>query len=112
MKKTITAILAIVMIFSFAACSKAPTKEPEAVEKPGDTMTLPEIIDSMTTDVDLPASEIMEINADNFESYLFVKPIDGAEAIAYEGMISAIAHSIVLLRVPDCTAIAAVDYEI
>lgn len=111
MKKTITFILAAMMLLSLAACGGK--EGGSANEKPGDTMSLEEIFDTILTDVkDLPAVSNVPVNSENFESYLFVKPIEGAEALASEGMINAVAHSAVLLRVPEGTDAAAVAKDI
>ncbi len=111
MKKTITFIIAAVMLLSFAACGGKGSTDAE--KKPGDTMSLEEIFDTILADVkDLPAVSNVAVNSENFESYLFIKPIDKAEALASEGLINAVAHSAVLLRVPDGTDAAAVAADI
>lgn len=112
MKKIVAALLGAIMLLSFAACG-AKSPSPSAEEKPGDTMALAEIFETILADVsDLPAVMDIEINDENFESFLFIKPIDGAEALASEGQISAIAHSAVLLRLPEGSDAAAVAAEI
>lgn len=113
MKKTLSLLLAAVMLLALAACgAKAPAADPSD-EKPGDTMALSEIFENILTDVaDLPAVTDIEITDENFESFLFISPIEGAEALASEGMISAIAHSAVLLRVPEGTDVDALVSEI
>lgn len=112
MKKSITLILCAVMVLSMAACSAGNGGSADA-QKPGDTMSLEEIFENILTDVeDVPMIGNMPIDKETFESYLFVAPIDGAEALASEGMISAVAHSAVLLRVPEGTDVEAVRAEI
>lgn len=113
MKKALGILLAAVMLLALAACgAKAPAEAP-AAEKPGDTMELSEIFETILADVtDLPAVMDIEINDENFESFLFIPKVEGAKALASEGMISAIAHSAVLLRVPDGTDVDALVTEI
>ncbi|MEG0778269.1 MAG: hypothetical protein RR147_04710 [Oscillospiraceae bacterium] len=106
MKKIITLIMSAAMVLSFAACG---TGSAGAGTKPGDTMSLKEVMDATLKDVEnLPATDNIEITDENFESYLFIKPIKGAEALASESMISAVAHSVVLLRLPEGEDAAAV----
>lgn len=110
MKKTLTFILCAVMLLSFAACSSGggnsdpgEASAPPA-EKPGDTLSLEEIMTEILDGVaDLPNTENIALTEQNFESYLFTSYIDGSEALASEALITAIAHSTVLLRVPDGT---------
>lgn len=69
--------------------------------KKGDTMSVVEIAQSITTDVkDLPASEIVELNGENFANYAFIPQGEGMEGAASEGLIGSIAHSVVIVRVP------------
>ena len=104
MKRTITLILASVMLLSFAACSSSNTGADSSADKqnPGDTMSLQEIFDSILTDVpDLPELFSLELDDESFEGYLFIEPIENSEALASEALINAIPHSAGLLRVPD-----------
>lgn len=107
MKKTVTLILCAVMIFSLAACGQSAEK------KQGDTMSLEEIFTAIQTGVDnLPEVAFTQLNADNYKYYLFIDPVEGAEALADDAMINAIPHSAVLLRVADGTDAAAIAEEI
>jgi len=47
-----------------------------------------------------------------FPAFTFIDYIEGAEAVISEGMISAIAHSVVLVRVPEGTDAADVAAQI
>jgi len=53
----------------------------------------------------LPFTENRAVESDMFEAFLFIPYAAGYEAIANEAMISAIAHSAVLLHVPNGTDI-------
>lgn len=133
MKKISLFIVCAAMLLSLAACgskgnggentdnpgaSGAPgspevSEAPGGEDKNGDEMTLEEIFSDILKDVeDLPQVDNVAITEENFKNFLFINPIDGAEALASEGLISAIAHSAVLLRVPEGTDAEAVAEEI
>ena len=114
MKKTLAFILCAIMLLSMAACSsKGDESGNSEAEKPGDTMALEEMFDKVLEGIeDLPELGQMAVEPDLFESYLFIQPIDGAEAVVSEAMINAVAHSAVLLRVPEGTDVEAVRAEI
>ncbi|MBP8640119.1 MAG: hypothetical protein KBI01_04365 [Oscillospiraceae bacterium] len=96
MKKTVLLALCSVLILALTACGQA------AKEKKGDAMSLEEIFTAIQTDVDnLPEVAYTKLNADNYNYYLFIDPVEGAEALAGDAAINAIPHSAVLLRVPD-----------
>lgn len=93
MKKFFCTLISAMLIFSLSACGTA-------AEKPGDTMSLEEIFESIQADVpDLPEVALTELNQDNYKYYLFIEPIEGAEALANDAIINAVPHSAVLLRV-------------
>lgn len=52
--------------------------------------------------VDMAVMDV-PITEENFTSFLFIDPVKDSEALASEAAINAIAHSIVLLRVPSGT---------
>jgi len=107
MKRIITLVLCTALILAFAACGGTVDK------KQGDSMSLEEIFTSILKDVDnLPEVGNTEVNSDNYNYYLPIEPIDGAEALACDSLINAIPHSAVLLRVPDGTDAQAVAKEI
>lgn len=107
MKKTVTLVLCALLILSLAACGKNTDK------KQGDTMSLEEIFTIIQTGVEnLPEVAYTQLNADNYQYYLFVDPIEGAEALAGDAIINAIPHSAVLLRVPEGVDAAAIAKEI
>lgn len=102
MKRITAFIICSALVFSLAACGNKGADDSKDGEKPGDTMTLEEIMEEIEKDVtDLPAVEAFEVNEDNFENYLFIDYIKGAEAIASESLINTNAHSVVLLRLPN-----------
>ena len=76
-------------------------------------MSLEEIFTIIQTGVEnLPEVAYTQLNADNYQYYLFVDPIEGAEALAGDAIINAIPHSAVLLRVPEGVDAAAIAKEI
>lgn len=52
------------------------------------------------------------VNDENIKYYLGIQALNGAEALASESMIGAIAHSVVLLRAPEGSDIEALKKEI
>jgi hypothetical protein len=71
------------------------------------------IMDSILDGVqDLPAVGEVPLDADNFEFYAFIDYADGYEGLASEAMINAIAHSAVLVKLPEGADVAAVAADI
>ena len=99
MKKLTALLLAVLLVFGLAACAGSPA---ESNAKPGDTMTLQDILTSITKDVaDLPDTETTALTKDNFEYFAFTAMPDGVEAIAADALINAVPHSVVLMRAQD-----------
>ena len=84
MKKLTALLLAVLLVFGLAACAGSPA---ESNAKPGDTMTLQDILTALTKD--------------NFEYFAFTAMPDGVEAIAADALINAVPHSVVLMRAQD-----------
>lgn len=98
MKKSLTIIIALVLVFVLAACgTSAPT------EAAGDSMTLEEIFAAIQKDVsNLPETATTALDETNYQYYLFTEtPIEGAQALACDAIINAVAHSAVLVRVAE-----------
>ncbi|NCB73873.1 MAG: hypothetical protein EOM51_03895 [Clostridia bacterium] len=96
MKKILSLIMCAVLVFSLTACGSLSEKSS------GDTMSLEEIFTSILKGVDnLPELSYTQLNSDNYHYYLFIDPIEGAEALADDANINAVPHSAVLLRVPE-----------
>ena len=107
MKKILSLALCAVLILSLAACGKTSEKNQ------GDKLSLDEIFTSILTDVDnLPELSLTSLNSDNYHYYLFIDPIEGAEALADDASINAVPHSAVLLRVPEGVDAVATAAEI
>lgn len=60
---------------------------------------------------DAPATGDVQLNAENFKYYAFVDYKDGYEGLASDALISAIAHSVVLVRTDDGAAELASQIE-
>ena len=106
MKRLTALLLAALSLFALAACAKEEPSANVAADK-----TLEQIMEEVLKDVELPMVGNIEVNADNFKSYLFIDPVQG-EALASEAMISAVAHSVVLLRVGENEDAAKIAAEI
>lgn len=84
------------------AVTPVPTPEATPVPTPeADTRSLEELITKVTSNLgEMPVTGNMPLDSENFEFYTFASYIDGAEGIASEPMMSSIAHSVVLVRLP------------
>lgn len=121
MKKLIALLLALTLVFSMAACgskdetpapdgnaSKSETTDTPAEDSgeeetnPVDEMDLTTVMEEILKDVEnLPMYEITELTEENFEFMTFVPYADGYEGVTADALIGSIAHSVVLVRVPD-----------
>jgi len=100
MKKILAALLCAAMLLALAACGGAA-----GGEKPGDTMTAEEILNTLydgAGEEDLPMGLMtMKAEAEMFEYFLFIPEIEGADAWVSEPGVSSIAHSVAVLRLPE-----------
>ena len=127
MKKTIVFIVAVLVAFTFAACSgdavetntptetpaptATPTPEPTPVPDPELTDSLEDIIKAMHAAVPEELANhvvFQEISDDMKEYFLGTKDIEFTEALAAEPMIGVMPHSIVVFRVEEGTDVDAV----
>lgn len=114
MKKILALLTSIVILLCIlAACGEAATgggseiEEKVAAQQLADTMA--EILDGVD---DLPMPMETELTAEQFPAYLFIDYIEGAEALASDAAIGAIAHSVCLLKLPEGKDAAAVAKDI
>ena len=63
--------------------------------------SLSAIMSSILSGVDLPDVDNTTLNGDNFPSFAFIDKKDGYTGLASEALIGSIAHSVVLVRVPE-----------
>ena len=102
MKKIVVVLLALMLMFTMAACGE---KETTAL---GDTMTLEQIMPEILKGVELPMVMDMPLDAENFEFFAFTPYAEGLTGLASEAAISSIAHSVVLVRAADSETAAKV----
>lgn len=107
MKRITALVLASVMLLALAACGGTKQENPGADMPVLDVLT--EIMSSVETEF---MAENMMLDEENFEYFAFIPYKDGFEAAVNESMIGAIAHSVVLVRVPDGEDAGAVADEI
>ena len=92
------------------------TTNPDDGETAGNSAEEQEVLDTLAKLVDGAADEIMcdniIISADQYPYYLFIDYIDGAIAGSSSAMIGSIAHSVVLLKLPEDADVAAVAADI
>jgi hypothetical protein len=115
MKKIAALALAAALLLAAVACggSSGTGAAEESTSNPGADMSVSEIMSKIMENVDTEfGTGEIELDADSLPYYAFVDYKDGYEAVANEAMISAIAHSVVLLRVPESEDAAAVAAEV
>lgn len=129
MKKLIALLLCLAMVLSMVACggteeeTKAEEAAPQTTEPtteaktyPGDEMSLTEILDGIYEGYtgELPGGiAVTEIaDKETFEWKTFATYVEGYEAAVSESMMGAIAHTVVLVRVPEGTDVESVRAEI
>ncbi len=109
-RKILSIILVSVLAFTLSACSK---DEEKTANKAGDTMSLEEIASKLYEGIDeLPEVENIKLKDELFTAFTFIEPIKDAKALASEGVMSSIAHSVVLLRLPEGADVESVRKEI
>ena len=103
------------------ATPEEPVDDGGAAVNPGDTATEltaeeQEVLDTLSQLVAGAADDIMCDNviipADQYPYYLFIDYIDGSIAASASAMIGSIAHSVVLLKLPEDADVAAVAADI
>ncbi len=95
--------------------AEMPSVDAEAAPAPEGApadMSLEVVMAAILNGVETPAAETMALDAESFEYFAFTAMPEGAEALVSEGMISAIAHSVVLVRVADASETEKVAAEI
>ena len=99
MKKLLSVILAFGLVLGLSACGSNGNSAGGAK---GDGMTLTEIMDAILDGVEnLPESESVELTGEKWETYAFITPAEGMEGRASDALMSPVAHSVVLVRVPE-----------
>ncbi|MCH5352297.1 MAG: hypothetical protein J1E06_02390 [Acutalibacter sp.] len=110
MKKVFAFVLVLSLLLCCAACGESNSTAGDGNIEGSLTDLLAKVTDG-ATDPEMSLIET-EVTEDMFSWYLFIDPIDGAEAVVSEPMIGSIPHSVVLLRVPDSADAEQVRSEI
>lgn len=111
MKKLLTLMMVLAIGVSMAACATEGQVEPE--QNPGADLTVEEIITEITTDAGIEMATMnTPLDSENFSWFMFIDHIEGIEAVSADAMINAVAHSVVLARVPEGSDIEAMKAEI
>ncbi len=104
-KPFVVILLSLVLLLT--ACG--PGNENQAIN----SMSLEEILNKVTEDInEMPESETIEVIAEYYPSFLFIDFIEESEALASEALLSAVAHSLVLLKLPEGSDVEAIRTEI
>ena len=99
MKKLLSVLLAFGLGLGLSACG---SNGGSAGNNEGEGMTLTEIMDAILDGVEnLPESESVELTGEKWETYAFITPTEGMEGYASDALMSPVAHSVVLVRVPE-----------
>ena len=103
MKKFLMMTLCAVMVLSLVACGGSKSGN-------GDSMALTEMVDELYKGFksdEMPSVMTQEVPSEAFEGVFFIPAVNGAEAVMSEPMMSSIAWSVCLMRVPEGTDVAA-----
>lgn len=73
------------------------TPAPSDIAEPSD-VTMPQIIDLICQDVDVPAYEAVGLTDENFEYFAFIPHAEGLTGYKADALINATAHSLVLIH--------------
>ena len=104
MKKMLALLLALTLALGMTACGSNSDTGTSGEENAAavDSMSLEEIMTSILDGVpDLPDYEAVPLTEENFEFFTFLPYADGYEGLEADALIGSIAHSVVLVRVPD-----------
>ena len=106
MKRRIAALLLLLLLLT--GCGTVGSESESVIEG-----SLEELLAKVTEGVE-PDIMVMEtpLTQENFSSYLFIDYVEGSEGLASDAAINAIAHSVVLLRLPEGADAAEIQKEI
>ncbi len=100
MKKTNLLIMILSLSFLLASCGNKAAEEKSSNSI--DNLSLAEIMTKLTDGIEeMPIAENMEVDSEIFPYFTFVDYIEGSECLASEATMSSVAHSVVLLRLPE-----------
>ncbi len=107
MKKLIVLVLCLALSLTLISCAGNGAEQENGKTESGEVDTsikLTDMIANICDGVDLPVSDVFELDDSNFEAFSFVKWEDGIEAVCSEAQISTSAHSLVLIRTEQAKA--------
>ncbi|MBM7561183.1 hypothetical protein [Fusibacter tunisiensis] len=110
MKKLVTLSAVLAIGLSMMACA---SETGNAVENPGSDLSVDEIITEITEDAGIETATMnTPLTEENFSWFMFADYVEGTEAVSADAMINAVAHSVVLARVPEDSDVEALKAEI
>ena len=106
--RTISLILVLVLSLGvFASCGKDEAGD-AAADNVFDAMPLADVLAAVMNGVNVEFMTMAEpLNAENFEYFAYTPYAEGWEGIIGDAMIGSIAHSVVIIKAPEGTDVAA-----
>lgn len=87
--------------------------KPSEPEKPAETeKSLTDLMTSILSGVETPGYAITELAAEQYPLYLFIDQPEGAQAVTADSLIGSIAHSVVLMRLPDGADVSGIAKQV
>ena len=84
--------------------------EPEKPAEPEKSLT--DLMTSILSGVETPGYAITELAAEQYPLYLFIDQPEGAQAVTADSLIGSIAHSVVLMRLPDGADVSGIAKQV
>ena len=89
------------------------TSKPSEPEKPAETeKSLTDLMTSILSGVETPGYAITELAAEQYPLYLFIDQPEGAQAVTADSLSGSIAHSVVLMRLPDGADVSGIAKQV
>lgn len=89
------------------------SSKPSQPEKPAQTeKSLSDLMTTILSGVETPGYAITELAAEQYPLYLFIDQPKGAQAVTADALIGSIAHSVVLMRLPDGSDVSGIAKSI
>ncbi len=77
-----------------------------------DKMSLEDIAKKLSDGLEMPEVENIKVEKDLYPNYIFTEYIEGSQALANEAMMSSVAHSAVILKLPEGSNVEKIRSEI
>lgn len=89
------------------------SSKPSQPETPAQTeKSLSDLMTSILSGVETPGYAITELAAEQYPLYLFIDQPQGAQAVTADALIGSIAHSVVLMRLPDGSDVSGIAKQV